>query len=96
MVDINKDKEWKEYKDFMEKEFDKIGEYVKIKRTGREKIKYTAVVLETGLNIIYRIPSKEVIVWGVGKRYSDGYIAYEQLVRKVELFKNLMKEVTCE
>ena len=96
MININKDKEWKEYKDFMEKEFSKIGEYVKIIRTQREKFKYTAVALETGLNIIYRIPDKEIVIWGVGKRYSNGYISYEQLVKKVELFKNLMKKVTCE
>jgi hypothetical protein len=96
MVNINKDREWKQYKEFMEAEFNRIGEYVKIIRTRRKKAKYTAVALETGLNILYEIPTRDVIIWGVGKRYSNGYISYEQLVKKVELLKELMKEVTCE
>ena len=96
MVNINKNREWKQYKEFMEAEFERIDEYVKIIRTRKEKTKYTAGALETGLNILYEIPTKDIIIWGVGKRYSDGYIPYEQLVKKVELFKELMKEVTCE
>ena len=35
MININKDKEWDQYKKFMKNEFERIGEYVRITR--REK-----------------------------------------------------------
>ncbi len=96
MVNLNEEKEWKEYKELMENEFRKIGEYVRIIRTQKKGAKFTAVSLETGLNMLYKIPNKEITIWGVGKRYSNGYITYEQMVKKAELFKKLMEEVTCE
>lgn len=92
MIDINNNTQWKKHKEKMEVAFKEIGEYPRINRCNKTKFKFTGVVLEGGLNIRYSVDDRSIIVWGVGKRYSNGYISYEQLKKKVELFEELMKD----
>lgn len=94
MINLNKDSEWKKHRAKMEAEFKEIKEYPRIIRCNKgDDGRFTAVSLEGGLNIMYKIPTKEITIWGVGKRYSNGYISYEDLVAKVEIFKKMMENV---
>lgn len=95
MTSINNNTEWKKKRESMEATFEAIGEFPRITRCNKDDNgKFGAVVLEGGLNIMYNLRDRDVVIWGVGKRHSNGHIAYEDLVRKIEVFKKEMEDCT--
>lgn len=93
IIDINKKGEWDKHKSEIEEALREAGVSGSIKRCNGQAGKFTGAVIEGGLNIMYRLDNKSITIWGVGKRYSNGYISYEDLCKKVEIFKSYMEKV---
>ena len=94
MVLLNNATEWKKVKSEIEKDLSDMGEYGRVIRCHRDPYgKFHGASIECGLNISYKIDTKEIVIWGVGHRYSNGYITYEKLVEKIEMFKRHMEKV---
>lgn len=92
-MNINYNSEWKKAKEELEEKLREIGEYPRIVRCNRLLNRFRGVTLEGGLNILYDMENKKITIWGVGKRYSNGYIEYEQLIKKIEIFKEFMDKM---
>lgn len=95
-LSINIASDWQVIKKEIESSMKRIGEYPRVVRSrNTNNGEFTAVVLEGGLNIKYNLLTGKVLIWGVGKRRSNGFIDDRVLFKKVEEFKKIMQGVCC-
>lgn len=95
MISINDEIQWKNYVKVIEHDFKeaniKLGKIVRIKGINGN---YYKVVIQEGINLIYLPDTKKFKITSSKSRCRGAEYNADDYIKKIELFKLLMKDVT--